>query len=255
VTGRAVPTADLSPGAREHVLAFADDEHLVGARHTGWIGLGPFLEEDLAFCSIAQDELGHALGLYGLLTDDVDPLALLRPPGGYRSCWLAEWPCERWDDALVRHWLYDTAEDLRWRALLGSSCRPLAALAERARREEALHLRHAAQLLDRAFDSTADARARLTASLARLLPLAPGVWEPVAGESQALADGVTAAPSAELAAAHRQLVGQALSRWDVALAWPDTGPPQQARTARSPDFEAWHATLTEVLDLDRAATW
>ena len=51
----------LSPAAREYVLAFADDEHMIGARHTNWIGLGPFLEEDLAFCSIAQDELGHAI--------------------------------------------------------------------------------------------------------------------------------------------------------------------------------------------------
>ena len=48
----------LTPAAREYLLALADDEHMIGARHTNWIGLGPFLEEDLAFCSIAQDELG-----------------------------------------------------------------------------------------------------------------------------------------------------------------------------------------------------
>ena len=60
----------LTPAAREHLLALADDEHIIGARHTNWIGLGPFLEEDLAFCSIAQDELGHAIGLYELLLDD-----------------------------------------------------------------------------------------------------------------------------------------------------------------------------------------
>ncbi len=39
----------LEAAAREHLLAFADDEHMIGARHTNWIGLGPFLEEDLAF--------------------------------------------------------------------------------------------------------------------------------------------------------------------------------------------------------------
>ena len=53
----------LKAAERAHLLALADDEHMVGARHTNWIGLGPFLEEDLAFCSIAQDELGHAIGL------------------------------------------------------------------------------------------------------------------------------------------------------------------------------------------------
>ena len=57
----------FSPGAAEAVLAFADDEHMMGQRHTEWIGMAPFLEEDLAMSSIAQDELGHAAGLYELL--------------------------------------------------------------------------------------------------------------------------------------------------------------------------------------------
>ena len=54
------PMADLSPAARDIILAFADDEHLMGQQHTEWIGVAPFLEEDLAFASIGQDELGHA---------------------------------------------------------------------------------------------------------------------------------------------------------------------------------------------------
>lgn len=248
---------DLSPAAREFVLAFADDEHLIGARHTGWIGLGPFLEEDLAFCSIAQDELGHGIDLYRLLADDVDVdrLALRRLPEGYRSCWLAEWPGDRWADALVRHWLYDTAEELRWRDLLDSSCEPLAALATRALREEAFHRRHATQLLDRLFDSTDDARVELIAAFDRLLPLAPGVWEPVAGEEGAVAEGVASTPSPELGRWHQQLVTDALGRWGVPHTWPVTLPPQAGRTARSPDFERFHASLVEVLDLDPTATW
>ena len=64
-----------SDAARELVLAFADDELCVGQNHAWWIAIGPFLEEDLAFTSIAQDELGHARSLYGLITDDVDDLA------------------------------------------------------------------------------------------------------------------------------------------------------------------------------------
>ena len=50
---------ELSPAARQYLLALADDEHMVGAQHATWIGVTPFLEEDLAFCSIAQDELGQ----------------------------------------------------------------------------------------------------------------------------------------------------------------------------------------------------
>ena len=55
----------------------------MGQQHTEWIGVAPFLEEDLAFCSIAQDELGHAAMLYELLAEDggVDRLAFGRPAG------------------------------------------------------------------------------------------------------------------------------------------------------------------------------
>ena len=55
-----------STGERELVLALADDELCVGQNHAWWIAIGPFLEEDLAFTSIAQDELGHARSLYSL---------------------------------------------------------------------------------------------------------------------------------------------------------------------------------------------
>ena len=57
----------LDDAAKEYLLGFADDELCVGQNHSWWIAVGPFLEEDLAFSSIAQDELGHARMLYEFL--------------------------------------------------------------------------------------------------------------------------------------------------------------------------------------------
>ena len=65
-------SAPWNDGIREFVLAFADDEHLMGQQHAEWIGVAPFLEEDLAFCSIGQDELGHAASLYALVAGEGD---------------------------------------------------------------------------------------------------------------------------------------------------------------------------------------
>ena len=48
------------------VLALADDEMVLGHRHSEWTGWAPYLEEDLAFSSIAQDEMAHARVLYEL---------------------------------------------------------------------------------------------------------------------------------------------------------------------------------------------
>ena len=50
--------------------ALADDELIIGHRHSEWTGWAPHLEEDLAFSSIAQDEMAHARLLYGLVGGD-----------------------------------------------------------------------------------------------------------------------------------------------------------------------------------------
>ncbi len=42
------------------LLALADDELVTGHRHSHWTGVAPSLEEDLAFSTIAQDEINHA---------------------------------------------------------------------------------------------------------------------------------------------------------------------------------------------------
>ena len=48
------------------LLALADDELILGHRHSEWTGWAPNIEEDLAFSSIAQDEMAHARLLYTL---------------------------------------------------------------------------------------------------------------------------------------------------------------------------------------------
>ena len=49
---------------QEQLLAIADDELVLGWRDSEWTGIAPMLEEDVAFSSIAQNEIGHARALY-----------------------------------------------------------------------------------------------------------------------------------------------------------------------------------------------
>jgi len=263
----------LTPGAREFVLALADDEHIVGARHASWIGLGPFLEEDLAFCSIAQDELGHAIALYELLLehepaeqgtggvrsdDALDAFAMLRSPTAYRSCHLAERECGEWSDSLVRHWLYDRAETIRWTALLGSSDARLAAIAARAVHEEKFHLAHAAQFMQRI---TPDRPEQIVTSIDTLLPIALGVWDAVEGEAEALAQGVTTVPSTVLAERWELAIRADLADWNLEIDWPSAHSAstllaaQDRRRRRSDGFDHLQADLRKVIDVDPAARW
>src|ERR687896_289162 len=52
------------------LLPIADDELVLGWRNSEWTGIAPFLEEDVAFSSIAQNEIGHARALYQLVADE-----------------------------------------------------------------------------------------------------------------------------------------------------------------------------------------
>ncbi len=63
----------------------ADDEFVIGFSDSEWTGIAPLLEEDVAMSSLAQDELGHAAALYGLLgelTGTRPGRARLRPRAG-----------------------------------------------------------------------------------------------------------------------------------------------------------------------------
>lgn len=243
---------DLSPAATEHVLALADDEHLMGQQHAEWIGVAPFLEEDLAFCSIAQDELGHAALLYELL-GDADRLAFGRGGDGYRSCHLVELPCTDWADALARHWLYDLAEVHRWEALEGSAHPAIAAVTARPLREETYHRRHAGTLVHHLLAGRdPDAADRVAAAIHRLAPLADAMWEPVAGEAEAVASGVVTVSSGDLRPIWRAEVTSVVGPLD----WPDAIVADQAgRTLRSEHFAALHARINEVYALDPTARW
>src|SRR5689334_25271479 len=74
--------------------SMADDEFVIGFSDSEWTGIAPLLEEDVAMSSLAQDELGHAAALYGLLAGiigtDADALAYDRAPDDYRHCRLLD---------------------------------------------------------------------------------------------------------------------------------------------------------------------
>ena len=59
----------------QELLALADDELIIGWRDSEWTGIAPLLEEDVAFSSIAQNEIGHARALYELAARDLGTTA------------------------------------------------------------------------------------------------------------------------------------------------------------------------------------
>ena len=141
----------------QELLQLADDELFLGWRNSEWTGIAPFLEEDVAFSSIAQTEIGHARAWYELaakeLGSDADSLAFDRDPDEYLCAPLVEMRMvDDWARTIARHWLYEIADRIRIQVLLNSTNRDVAGLAEKIDREEAYHRMHAAMWEERLRD-------------------------------------------------------------------------------------------------------
>src|SRR5437763_9236872 len=130
----------------QKILEIADDELFLGWRESEWTGIAPMLEEDVAFSSIAQNEIGHGRALYQLLVGedgDADALAFDRPLEEYRCAPLVELRLLDWAHTIARRWLYEQADELRISALMQDDDARVAGLAAKINREEAYHRMHA----------------------------------------------------------------------------------------------------------------
>ena len=171
-------SSTLFPEAAKQVLEMADDELVLGWRDSEWTGVAPFLEEDVAFSSIAQGEIGHARALYELVTGvqggDADALAFDRPPEEYRCAPFVELQLVGdWAATIARHGLYETADAIRVTALMESDWPELAGLAAKMDREEHYHRMHARMWMEKLGGNE-----QFETAVAELWPYALGILEP-----------------------------------------------------------------------------
>jgi ring-1,2-phenylacetyl-CoA epoxidase subunit PaaC len=159
------------------LLSIADDELILGWRDSEWTGIAPTLEEDVAFSSIAQNEIGHARALYELaavdLRSDADALAFDRSPADYRCAPFVELRLMDWAHTIARRYLYEEADRIRIDALRKSDDTELAGLAAKIDREEVYHRMHAEMWAARLRDEP-----RFRNAVEELWPYALGVLEP-----------------------------------------------------------------------------
>jgi ring-1,2-phenylacetyl-CoA epoxidase subunit PaaC len=159
----------------ELLLGLADDELVLGWRDSEWTGIAPVLEEDVAFSSIAQNEIGHARAVYELLIShseagDADALAFDRALDEYRCAPFVELRLLDWAHAIARRWLYEVADEIRIAALMAADDAGVASLAAKINREEAYHRMHAEMWRDRLRDEP-----RFVDAVADLWPYAAGM--------------------------------------------------------------------------------
>ena len=230
MTLAAVP-ALRPPEVREALIAYllgvADDELIVGHRHSEWTGFAPDIESDVALSSIAQEEIGHARLLYERVAElaggHPDALAYGRGPDAFRNAVLVERPNGDWGFSITRMCLYDHADAVRLDALAGGDLTPLADLARTLRREERYHMIYGEQWLRRLARATDDSRSKVQAALDVAWPEAEALFAAVAGQDMLKEPGVLAVDPATQVQRWRDVMLPVLT--DVGLRVP-AGPKQ-----------------------------
>ena len=173
----------------------ADDELIIGHRNSEWTGLGPILEEDIAFSSIAQDQIGHAVANYTLLNEQFqepipDVIAFSRNEKEFHCCQFVELPIGDYAFSLMRHFLFDHAEKLRYEILSTSSFEPLAALARKIKGELKYHTLHADLWIKKLGMGTEESHARMQSALNEAFPYALGMFEPSKFDNQLVKENI-----------------------------------------------------------------
>jgi ring-1,2-phenylacetyl-CoA epoxidase subunit PaaC len=181
---------------KELLYKIADDQLILGHRNSEWTGFGPLLEEDIAFSSMAQDKVGQSYALYTILhslaEQEPDTVAFTRNAEQFHNSIFTELPNGEYDFSLIRHFLYDTAEIIRFDMLTESSFQPLAELAVKVRAELRYHTLHANTWVKQLGSATEESVSRLQKSLEYALPYALGMFEESPYEQELIDAGVFA---------------------------------------------------------------
>jgi len=184
-----------------HTLRLADTALVLGHRLSEWTGQAPMLEEELALANVALDLIGQARSLYAYAAElegkgrTEDDLAYLRDAPEYRNLLIAEQPNGDFARTVLRQFFVSAFMHPYWRAHMASRDATLAAIAAKAEKEAAYHLRHAGEWTIRLGDGTDESRRRMEEALEELWPFTGEMFETDESDRVLIAQGLAPDPA------------------------------------------------------------
>lgn len=165
------------------VLRLADDHLVLGHRLSEWCGHAPMLEEDLAMPNMALDLIGQARSLYQYAGEvegkgrTEDDLAYVRREREYLNCLLVERPNGDFAHTMLKQLWFAAFMEPYWKVVLNSPDERLAAIAGKAIKEVAYHIRHTGEWVIRLGDGTSESATRMAAAVEALSPYLGELFE------------------------------------------------------------------------------
>lgn len=258
-----------SPNALHELLfQLADDDFILAYRGSEWLGLAPYIEEDVAFSSISQDTMGHATMFYqlleGLVAIDANVLAHSRPLIDRRNAILLEKvngpghylvePRYDWAFTVVRNYFYVTSKKVKMDALKKGSYKPLAEAAVKINLELYYHILHWKTWFIQLLKAGGEARTRMIAAIQIVAEDMDGVFNLGPCEKEMVELGFIES-SDSLKQQWLRIMNPILDEVKVTLP-PFTLKSGNGRAGEhTQDLEEALATLQEVYQLDPSAIW
>lgn len=245
---------------KELLYKIADDQLILGHRNSEWTGFGPLLEEDIAFSSMAQDKIGQSYALYQMLQSlgerDPDTVAFTRNASQFHNCILTELPNGEYDFSLIRHFLYDTAEAIRFEMLSESSYQPFADISKKIRAELRYHTLHANTWVKQLGSATEESISRLQNSLNLALPFALGMFEESPYEKDLISSKIFGGEQA-LKERWMKKIEEVIKQTNLTLPdWKTLQPVLGGRTGKhSEHLQPLLDEMSEVFKIDPTAEW
>lgn len=253
----------------ELLYQLADDDFILAYRGSEWLGLAPHIEEDIAFASINQDTMGHAVMYYRLLESlgegSADDLAHARKATERKNAVLLEMangtgtyldePRYDWAFAVVRHYFYDIYKKVKLESLKQSTYEPLVQAANKMKMEQYYHILHWKVWFRQLCLSGEEGKTRMLDAIQK-------VWDQF--------DGVlTYGPYSDLMSKHGLIEDETLfrQRWQSemksifeSVLLPFPGKPKMIKGngragQHTVDLDQALSTLSEVYNLDPQASW
>jgi ring-1,2-phenylacetyl-CoA epoxidase subunit PaaC len=183
-----------------YVLRLGDNALVLGQRVSEWTGHAPVLEEDLALTNVALDLIGQAR-LWLAYAGEVegrgrgeDQLAFFRESRDFRNVLLVEQQNGDFARTMARQFLFDAWHRELLEVLSASRDERLSAIAQKAAREVAYHLRRSSEWVIRLGDGTDESRARMQAALDALWPFTGELFSADEVDADMTARGIGCAP-------------------------------------------------------------
>ena len=176
----------------KYTLHLADNASIIGHKCGEWCGRGPILEQDIAISNIALDYIGQARMLYQYAAEifnettnqqaTEDTLAYLRDATEFKNFLLLELPNGDWANTTLRLFFFSSYQYFLYQQLQSCNNERLAAIASKAIKEVAYHLRWSADWVIRLGDGTDESKRRIEQAIENLWSYTGELLQPINDE-------------------------------------------------------------------------